>query len=124
MDDATPIDLYVSLELVILHELMHTKAGGQAKDYPSQITGLGTVGFEYAISIGSLAYDNAESLAFMGIIGKLIQLGFSVDALGNLHPILAPLVRRDITPGRRSLVNGSRFVIDERPSSALVVSLQ
>ena len=34
-----------------------------------------------------MAWNNAESVAFMGLLSKLIQLGFQVNAEGILSPI-------------------------------------
>lgn len=99
---ATPVDLYGFLELLILHELTHTYAGGRSKDYPGIQPGVGGGGFLAATSVAN-QWNNAETLAYMGLISKLIQLGFSVDIFGELHQIPAAAVLD------RSLHNMSRF---------------
>ena len=102
-EGATPVDLYGLLELAALHELTHTRDGGSTHDYPSPISDqVGGAGWGYATSIEGDAYDNAESVAFMGLLSKLVQLGFKVDKNGNLNPIAVS--------GKRSLVN--RFLFD------------
>lgn len=104
---ATSVDLYAFLELKILHELAHTWAGGGAKDYRGTPSGMGESGFIAATSVGSLAWKNAETIAYMGLLSKLVQLGFTVDHWGELHQIPAE------APGKRSFINSSRFGIDE-----------
>lgn len=94
-DGATPVDLYGLLELTILHELTHSFQGGSSVDVPSAYGG-GFTGFANAVSVGALGYTNAETLAFMGLIGKLVQLGFWVDFAGGLRQIAAE------PPGKRS----------------------
>ena len=100
---ATPVDLYGVFELVLLHELSHTYTGGNTQDVP----GAGSAGFEYARSVPrALAWDNAEHVAFMGLLSKLAQLGFEVEPNGNLVQSVARI------PGllrKRSRVDGSRF---------------
>lgn len=100
---ATPVDLYGFLELLILHELTHTYAGGLSKHYRSAQSGLDGAGFRAAAGVGVNAWNNAETLAFMGLISKLIQLGYSVDHFGELHQIPAEGL------AVRSLHNLSRF---------------
>ena len=97
------MDLYGFLELLILHELTHTYAGGMSEHYPSAQSGLEGTGFRAAAGVGVNGWNNAETLAFMGLISKLIQLGYSVDNLGELHQIPAEALVG------RSLHNMSRF---------------
>lgn len=91
--------------MLILHELTHTYAGGLSQDYPGLQTGVGTGGFLSATSVGANQWNSAETLAYMGLISKLIQLGFSVDFFGGLHPIPA------LAAVKWSLHNMSRFDI-------------
>ncbi|KAL9076094.1 MAG: hypothetical protein Q9161_001141 [Pseudevernia consocians] len=89
MDNAafTPFDLYGELERTILHELGHTRSGGGLDDLPSRDPStFGNSGWKYATSVLS-PIENAESHAILGIGGKIIQLGFSVDPTGDLHQI-------------------------------------
>ena len=88
-----------------MHELAHTFGGGQSLGIPSPVNGLPSSGFEYARSIGIKAWDNAESVAFMCLLGKLVQLGLEVDANGNLN-------RKEVLV-KRSLVSMSHFDRDE-----------
>lgn len=100
---ATPVDLYGAFELVLLHELSHTYTGGNTQDVP----GVGVGGFEYARSVpGALAWDNAENVAFMGLLSKLAQLGFEAEPNGNLVQSVA---RISGLLRKRSRVDGSRF---------------
>lgn len=102
---ATPVDLYGLLELTILHELTHTFQGGEAKDIPPAFPELGINGFRYATNVEN-AEDNAETVALMGLLSKLVQLGFEVDSEGDLFPIASSKNKE------RSLVNMSRFHLD------------
>ena len=102
---ATPVDLYGLLELTILHELTHTFQGGEAKDNPPPFPELGINGFRYATNVAD-PEDNAETVALMGLLSKLAQLGFEVDSEGHLSPIAMSKNRE------RSLVNMSRFHLD------------
>ena len=102
----TPVDLYRLFELILLHELTHTISGGSSKD----LQGMGSGGFTFVRSVGPLAWDDAETLAFTGLLGKLAQLGFEADPYGNLIQSVAmvPGLRR-----KRSRVNGSHFDTDD-----------
>ena len=97
---ATPVDLYGLLELILLHELSHTQTGGSTID----VLGVSTGGFKYVRSVpGARAWEDAETVAFMGLLSKLAQLGFEVDPNGNLRQLVAQI------PGllrKRSRVNG------------------
>ncbi len=73
---------------------------------------MGTSGFNYATSIEEDAWNNAESVAFMGLLSKLAQLGFEVDADGNLEQIAASVASK----GKRSLAN--RFHFDKKKDQA------
>ena len=89
MDNAafTPFDLYGEFERTILHELGHTRSGGGLDDLPSRDPStFGNSGWKYATSVLN-PIENAESHAILGIGGKIIQLGFSVDPTGGLHQI-------------------------------------
>lgn len=101
---AAPVDLYGLLELYILHELAHTFGGGSTLDIPSPVNGLRSSGFYYVRNVGIEVWDNAELVAFMGLLSKLVQLGFEVDANGHLNRIELS--------AKRSLVNTSRYFID------------
>ncbi len=81
---------------------------------------MGSAGFNYATSIGEDAWNNAESVAFMGLLSKLAQLGFEVDADGNLERIAASVASK----GKRSLANRFHFDKEKWPSSTLPLSLQ
>ena len=88
---ATPVDLYGLLELAILHELTHTRNGGSTEDLPSQyVKEYGGAGWRYATSVQGDAFNNAETVAFMGLLSKLVQLGFGVYADGDLYHVLIP----------------------------------
>ena len=61
---------------------------------------VGGAGWRYATSVqGDRAYNNAETVAYMGLLSKLVQLGFGVDTDGDLYYI--PM------QAKRSLVNRS-----------------
>lgn len=111
---ATPADLYGLFELVILHELTHTKNGGQTKDWASPIKKVGSGGFNYATNVGADAYNNAETVAFMGLLSKLAQLGFEVDANGNLEVIAASVRKRSL---------GNMFHFDKKGKTKLNTTL-
>ena len=100
----TPVDLYGLLETTILHELTHTPSGGESLDLSSQVSGFR--GWHYVTSdLEGDAYNNADSLAFMGLVSKLVQLGFRVDSAGDLHQLAASKLAM---LKRRSHFNGSR----------------
>lgn len=85
----TPIDLYGQLEKVILHELGHTRSGGDLADLPSSNPNIVYhLGWMYATSVRNPT-GNAENHAIFGLGGKVVQLGFSVDPNGGLHQIAA-----------------------------------
>ena len=84
----TPIDLYGLLEATILHELTHTKAGGESDDIASDLQGaVGTAGWLYSASLSAQGSNNAENLSLFGLGAKLVQLGFKVDVNGVLTAI-------------------------------------
>lgn len=106
-EQATPVDLYGLLELTILHELTHTTNGGLTDDLASPVVNtVGGAGWGYVTSdLQGDAYENAESIAFMGLLSKLIQLGFTVYRAGNLRQLVA---RKFAMSRKRSHFNGSR----------------
>ncbi len=64
----------------------------------------GGAGWRYATNVLGDAYNNAETVAFMGLLSKLVQLGFGVYEDGDLYYIPAP--------AKRSLVNRSHFHVN------------
>lgn len=79
--EATPVDLYRPLELAILRELTHTNNGGDTDDLANPaVNTVGGAGWGYMTSdLEGDAYNDTESVAFMGLLSKLVQLGFTVD---------------------------------------------
>ena len=109
--ETTPVDLYGILELVILHELTHTRNGGDTEDYFSpKVKQVGSGGWLYVTSVGrDRGWDNAESVAFQGLLSKLVQLGFGVDKNGYLYRLRAPVVINEAIQGNGSFSNSSHI---------------
>lgn len=63
---ATPADLYGFFELLLLHELTHTYAGGRSQDYTSIQPGVGGGAFLAATSVAN-EWNTAETLAYMAL---------------------------------------------------------
>jgi len=94
---AAPIDLCGLFEFTNLHELMHTVAAGVAEDIspPGMV---GTSGWNAATNTGGQGWNDAQTLAFMGMGSELIQLGFAINQQGNLRRTRARSKERSL-PG-------------------------
>ncbi|KAI8630264.1 hypothetical protein F5Y19DRAFT_474652 [Xylariaceae sp. FL1651] len=98
----TPIDLMSLWDKCMLHEMMHTKPGGQKKDVGGW-TGYGWKNCK-ALSTDSESLNNADSYALFGSALYWAKAGSAIDENGNF--ISGPLATR--SNPRRLLRSGSR----------------
>ena len=92
------MDLLALLEMWLVHELSHTKTGGDTIGVPSLANlPAGTVGgWERVTSLKDEVYRDGEAAGYYALGGWLISAGYVVNETGELYPIGERSGRREL----------------------------